>query len=185
MKDEAASDQAAEEEAMEGGRLGCVVVAVDGSEESMHALRWGLDNLRLRPAKDQEGSDPGQFVVLHVQSPPNIAAGLNPGAIPFGGPDMDVPAFSAAIESHQGRISDAIIAHALSICSQKNVLVKTQVVVGDPKDMICEVTSNLQADVLVMGSRAYGAIKRMFLGSVSNYCINNVKCPVIVVKSSS
>ncbi|KAF3775787.1 hypothetical protein EJ110_NYTH49613 [Nymphaea thermarum] len=117
MKDESASDQAAEEEAMEGGRLRCVVVAVDGSEESMHALRWGLDNLRLRPAKDQEGSEPGQFVVLHVQSPPNIAAGLNPGAIPFGGP-------------------------------------------GDPKDMICEVTSNLQADVLVMGSRAYGAIKR-------------------------
>jgi hypothetical protein len=36
------------------------------------------DNLRLRPD--------GALVVLHVQPPPSIAAGLNPGPIPFGGP---------------------------------------------------------------------------------------------------
>uniref|UniRef100_A0A0E0CRT5 UspA domain-containing protein n=1 Tax=Oryza meridionalis TaxID=40149 RepID=A0A0E0CRT5_9ORYZ len=63
---------------MATGNLASVVVAVDGSEESMNALRWALDNLRLRPD--------GALVVLHVQSPPSIAAGLNPGPIPFGGP---------------------------------------------------------------------------------------------------
>lgn len=65
----------------EAGNLGCVVVAVDGSEESMNALRWALRNLKLR----SPGSE-STFVILHVQSPPSIAAGLNPGAIPFGGP---------------------------------------------------------------------------------------------------
>lgn len=40
------------------------------------------------------------------------------------------------------------------------VNVKTQVVVGDPKEMICEVATNLHADLLVMGSRAFGPIKR-------------------------
>lgn len=64
--------------------LGCVVVAVDGSEESMNALRWALDNLKLRSPADSPS--PSSFVVLHVQSPPSIVAGLNPGAIPFGGP---------------------------------------------------------------------------------------------------
>jgi hypothetical protein len=63
---------------MATGNLASVVVAVDGSEESMNALRWALDNLRLRPD--------GALVVLHVQPPPSIAAGLNPGPIPFGGP---------------------------------------------------------------------------------------------------
>jgi hypothetical protein len=63
---------------MATGNLASVVVAVDGSEESMNALRWALDNLRLRPD--------GELVVLHVQPPPNIAAGLNPAPIPFGGP---------------------------------------------------------------------------------------------------
>uniref|UniRef100_A0A0E0NL90 UspA domain-containing protein n=1 Tax=Oryza rufipogon TaxID=4529 RepID=A0A0E0NL90_ORYRU len=139
---------------MATGNLASVVVAVDGSEESMNALRWALDNLRLRPD--------GALVVLHVE----------------------VPAFTQAIEAHQRRITQAILDHALKICSEKNVEVKTDVVVGDPKEKICEVTANLKADLLVMGCRAFGPLKRMFLGSVSNYCINNVVCPVVVIKGT-
>ncbi|XP_042496677.1 universal stress protein PHOS32 [Macadamia integrifolia] len=166
------------------GKLSCVVVAVDGSEESMNALKWALDNLKLKSQEDD--SEPGTYVILHVQSPPTIAAGLNPGAIPFGGPtNLEVPAFTQAIEAHQRRITEAVLAHALKICSETKVSVKTQVVVGDSKEMICEVVKNLHADLLVMGSRSFGPIKRMFLGSVSNYCTNHAQCSVIVVKGSS
>lgn len=35
--------------------------------------------------------------------------------------DLEVPAFTAAIEAHQKRITEAILKHALSICSEKNV----------------------------------------------------------------
>ncbi|XP_030542646.1 universal stress protein PHOS34 [Rhodamnia argentea] len=161
--------------------LGCVVVAVDGSEESMNALRWAIDNLKLRSPTDSPS--PSSFVVLHVQSPPSIVAGLSPGAIPFGGPsDLEVPAFTAAIEAHQKRITQAILDHAMEICSDNNVNIKTEVAIGDPKEKICEVVEKLNADLLVMGSRAFGPIKRMFLGSVSNYCTNHVQCPVIIVK---
>ncbi|XP_052203278.1 universal stress protein PHOS34 [Diospyros lotus] len=170
------------------GTLRCVIVAVDGSEESMNALRWALDNLNRRlPAPDSDS--PGRFLILHVQSPPSIATGLNPGAIPFGGPSyLEVPAFTAAIEAHQKRITEAIISHALEICSEKNVnsnIIETQVVVGNPKEKICETVENLHADFLVMGSRAFGPIKRMFLGSVSNYCSNHAECPVMIVKNST
>ncbi|MQL78720.1 hypothetical protein Taro_011172 [Colocasia esculenta] len=186
--------------AVAGGNLRCVVVAVDGSEESMNALRWALDNLHLDGhVQGAEEQQPGVLHVLHVQSPPSIAAGLNPGGIPFGGPSTDmvpalfspsssifvplvffvfcflpfdlsgdripsghveVPAFTAAIEAHQRRISEAIITHAIQICSEKHVNAKPQVVVGDSKELICEVTANLHADLLVMGCRAFGAIKR-------------------------
>ncbi|KAL3733066.1 hypothetical protein ACJRO7_022569 [Eucalyptus globulus] len=163
--------------------LGCVVVAVDGSEESMNALRWALDNLKLRPPADPPSPSSSSFVVLHVQSPPSIVAGLNPGAIPFGGPsDLEVPAFTAAIEAHQQRITQAILDRAREICSDKDVNIKTEVVIGDPKEKICEVVENLNADLLVMGCRAFGPIKRMFLGSVSNYCTNHAQCPVIIIK---
>lgn len=37
---------------------------------------------------------------------------------------------------------------------------ETKVVIGDPKEKICEVAENLHADLLVMGSRAFGPIKR-------------------------
>lgn len=40
------------------------------------------------------------------------------------------------------------------------VNIETKVVVGDPKEKICEVVENLHADLLVMGSRAFGPIKR-------------------------
>ncbi|KAK6277751.1 UspA - like 10 [Theobroma cacao] len=166
------------------GNLGCVIVAVDGSEESMGALRWALDNLKLRSSTPDSTKSPGYFLVLHVQSPPSIAAGLNPGAIPFGGPSgLEVPAFTAAIEAHQKRITEVILDHALQICSERNANVKTQVAIGDPKEKICEVVENLHSDLLVMGSRAFGPIKRMFLGSVSNYCANHAQCPVIIIKS--
>ncbi|KAG2698780.1 hypothetical protein I3843_07G164300 [Carya illinoinensis] len=167
---------------MSGGNLRCVVVAVDGSQESMSALRWALDNIKLR-SPTVESPDDGAFVVLHVQSPPSIAAGLSPGAIPFGGPsDLEVPAFFAAIEAHQRRITEAILDHASRISSEYNVNVETKVVVGDSKEKICEVVDTLHADLLVMGSRAFGPLKRMFLGSVSNYCTNHAQCPVIIVK---
>ncbi|PON63475.1 Universal stress protein [Parasponia andersonii] len=169
---------------MASGNLGCVIVAVDGSEESMDALRWALDNLKLRFPDSATATAAGSFVVLHVQSPPTIAAGLSPGAIPFGGPsDLEVPAITAAIEAHQRRITEAVLEHALKICSEKNVNVKTEVVIGDPKEKICEAVDKLTADLLVMGSRAFGPIKRMFLGSVSNYCTNHAQSPVIIVKA--
>ncbi|KNA20231.1 hypothetical protein SOVF_054320 [Spinacia oleracea] len=159
------------------GTLNCVVVAVDGSDESMNALKWAIDNVTLRSAEDG-----GSFVVLHVQSPPSIAVGINPGSIPFGGPSLEVPAFAAAVAAHQKRITDAIIKHALEITTQNNVDVKTHIVVGDPKDKICEVVDEMHADLLVMGNRAFGPIKRMFLGSVSKYCSNHASCPVVIVK---
>ncbi|XWS25366.1 hypothetical protein CRYUN_Cryun27aG0062800 [Craigia yunnanensis] len=166
------------------GNLGCVLVSVDGGEGSMDALRWAIDNLKLRSSTPDSIKSPGYFLILHVQSPPSIATGLNPGAIPFGGPsDLEVPAFTAAIEAHQKRITEVILDYALQICSEKNANVKTQVVIGDPKEKICEVVENLHADLLVMGSRSFGPIKRMFLGSVSNYCTNHAQCPVMIVKS--
>ncbi|KAJ9567692.1 hypothetical protein OSB04_003658, partial [Centaurea solstitialis] len=129
--------------------LGCVLVAVDGSDESMNALNWALDNVKLRPD--------GTLVIIHVQSPPSIAAGLNPGAIPFGGPSTGV---YCGYWAHQRRITDAILTHAMKICADKNREVKTQIVVGDPKEKIVEAVEELHADLLVIGCRSFGPIKR-------------------------
>ncbi|KAK9270983.1 hypothetical protein L1049_026571 [Liquidambar formosana] len=89
------------------GNLGCVTVAVDDSEESMNALRWALDNLKLKSPAESDSDDGGSFVILHVK-------------------------------------------------------VKTLVVIGDPKDKLCEAVENLHADLLVMGSRSFGPIEEHF-----------------------
>ncbi|CAL5417902.1 unnamed protein product [Camellia sinensis] len=172
------SDKNSSDMAVESKRLGCVIVSVDGSEESMNALRWALDNLKLRsPSPDSSG---GHLVIFHIhQSPPSIAAGLNPSAIPFGGPsDLEVPAFTAAIEAHQRKISDAIMKHALQICSDKNVKnAKTHIVVGDPKEKVCEAVEEFHADLLVMGSRSFGPIKRDVSGKCKQLLLKPCTMP--------
>jgi nucleotide-binding universal stress UspA family protein len=39
---------------------------------------------------------------------------------------------------------------------------------------------DLKADVLVIGSRGMGAMKRVFVGSTSDYCVHHCHTTVIV-----
>ncbi|KAH9690421.1 Usp domain-containing protein [Citrus sinensis] len=107
--------------------LGCVIVAVDGSEESMDALRLEINNLKLRSPAPGSTKPPDSFIVLQVN-------------------------------------------------------VKSKVVIGDAMEKVCELVEKLHADLLVMGSHTFGHIKRMFLGSINNYCANHAQCLVVVVK---
>jgi hypothetical protein len=48
----------------------------------------------------------------------------------------------------------------------------------------------LQIDLVVLGSRGMGSFKRSLmsfvgLGSVSDYCVHNLSCPVLVVKAEA
>ncbi|THG10375.1 hypothetical protein TEA_015590 [Camellia sinensis var. sinensis] len=163
--------------AVESKRLGCVIVSVDGSEESMNALRWALDNLKLRsPSPDSSG---GHLVIFHIQSPPSITAGLNPGAIPFGGPiilsiwllyiemnPVNSAVFATADMSKleygiQWTLYTYLTAKELNCCLGLVKNAKTHIVVGDPKEKVCEAVEEFHADLLVMGSRSFGPIKRL------------------------
>jgi len=53
---------------------------------------------------------------------------------------------------------------------------------GSPAAVILEFEDNLNADLIVMGSRGLGVVKGILLGSVSQYIIERSKCPVLVVK---
>mmetsp|Transcript_28877 Transcript_28877/g.62355 ORF Transcript_28877/g.62355 Transcript_28877/m.62355 type:complete len:162 (-) Transcript_28877:30-515(-) len=53
---------------------------------------------------------------------------------------------------------------------------------GDPKHALVEATVENQIDLLVVGNRGMGAIKRALLGSVSTHCIHHCTCAVAVVR---
>jgi nucleotide-binding universal stress UspA family protein len=54
---------------------------------------------------------------------------------------------------------------------------------GPPAAAICEEAADLQATVLVLGTRGWGAGKRFLFGSVSNRVVHEASCPVLVARS--
>ncbi|CAA3019483.1 universal stress A [Olea europaea subsp. europaea] len=76
--------------------------------------------------------------------------------------------------------------------------VETIIEAGDPKEAMCEAVEKLKVELLVLGSHSQGALQRLFtvlqetvvaakafLRSISNYCVHNAKCQVLVVKKKA
>ncbi len=61
--------------------------------------------------------------------------------------------------------------------------VNTQTIEGDPREVLVEQSEEL--DLLVLGSRAYGPLRHVLLGSVSARVIREAHCPVLVVPRGS
>lgn len=52
---------------------------------------------------------------------------------------------------------------------------------GEAGPLLCRLASELKVDVVVVGSRGRGALKRALLGSVSSYVMHHAPCAVLVV----
>ncbi|WOL11293.1 hypothetical protein Cni_G20055 [Canna indica] len=66
---------------------------------------WASPASRSLPSPPSSPEEPSAIVILHVQSPPSIAAGLNPGAIAFGGPGMSSYILKSLACTSSGRMS--------------------------------------------------------------------------------
>ncbi|GAB2278093.1 hypothetical protein Dimus_012790 [Dionaea muscipula] len=53
---------------------------------------------------------------------------------------------------------------------------------GDPKEVICHEVQHIQPDFLVVGCRGLGPFQRVFVGTVSEFCVKHAECPVITIK---
>lgn len=60
--------------------------------------------------------------------------------------------------------------------------ISSKLLEGRPSDRIIEAAKEGNFDLIVMGSRGLGGIKRFFLGSVSDRVADEAECPVLIVK---
>ncbi|MGZ6994641.1 MAG: universal stress protein, partial [Acidimicrobiia bacterium] len=63
--------------------------------------------------------------------------------------------------------------------------VESRIELGDAGSTICHLAETLPADVVVVGSRGLGAIRRALMCSVSKHVVNHAACPVIVVRATT
>lgn len=150
----------------ENGRR--IMVAIDEGDESMYALSWCLKNLIFQNSKDH-------LILFYVKPPRAVYSAFDGTGYLF---SSDI---TATMEKYSQQVADCVLEKAKRVCKDlQNV--ETKIENGDPRDVICHAVQKLGVDILVMGSHGYGVIKRAFLGSVSNHCAQNVKCPVLIVK---
>jgi nucleotide-binding universal stress UspA family protein len=134
-----------------------IVVGVDGSEASKAALRWALDEARLRGAP---------LRVLYAWAPPLVI-----------GPGVALPETDQVDAEAEGeRMLDSAIAEL----GAEGVDVERAAVRGLPSRVLVEAAGG--ADLLVVGSRGHGGFAELLLGSVSHQCAHHAPCPVVIVR---
>lgn len=153
-----------------------VGVAMDFSPCSRKALQWAADNVArtgdhlivvtaFKPTSYDEGSE----IMLWESS---------------GSPYIPLTEISepVTLKKYGVKIDAETIDMLNTIARQKEVVVSMKVLYGDPREKICEAVDSIPLSCLVIGNRGLGKIKRVFMGSVSEYVVNNASCPVTVVK---
>ncbi|KAI3512034.1 hypothetical protein L1887_19197 [Cichorium endivia] len=154
-------------------------IAVDESEGSFYALQWALKHLFLHhDATDSDKNSSFTVTVVHVQPPfvPTYTA-LPVGPILFASPGMKESVLKAEEES-----AAKVLARASEVCDEHKIKAEFLVLKGKPKEILVEAVEQMDVDLLVVGSRGLGQIKRAVLGSISDYCAHHAKCPVLIVR---
>ncbi|XP_022726536.1 universal stress protein A-like protein [Durio zibethinus] len=146
-----------------------VMVAIDESECSHYALQWALENL----------SDTISASKLFIFNAQPLATFAYLSAASYGAAPLDL---ITTVQENQKKLTLALLEKAKDICANYGVDAETMTEVGNPKEKICEAVEKLDIELLILGSHGRGTIQRTFLGSVSNHCVQNAKCPVLVVR---
>lgn len=143
--------------AMEG--IGEVVVAFNGTPESMAALHEAVDLARGAGAA---------LKVVTVAEPPPVVYGKG------GGADQGWHDLKGEIEGIMRTRMDEALADLPDDVPAEGVLVT-----GDPAEELARVAVK-DGGVLVVGSRSYGPLRSVLLGSVSRDLMRSVPSPLIV-----
>jgi nucleotide-binding universal stress UspA family protein len=143
-----------------------VTVAHDGSPGARAALRF-VTALPLTPAMRLS-----LVGVAEAIRYPSIAPGIL---------EPTLRAVIAEAEDERCRSLRAVLAPELAAV-RGHVSVELGVNVGTPARSVVEDADATDTDVLVVGARGLGAVKRLALGSVSESVLRHVGCPVLVVR---
>lgn len=133
-----------------------ILVAVDGSEASMHALRT---------ASTLASALRAGLTLVHVVPPTFV-----PPEVPFGVQPWTEEAIKAGELLLEGAAKEAGVA-----CERLNLT-------GSPAERLADVAESQAFDLVVVGSKGRGAVARMLIGSVTDRLVHICKRPILVVR---
>lgn len=144
-------------------KLGSVVVAFDGSEDSFRAVRF------LRS------------LALPRQTKVRLLSVIEPSRYPASAPKAlrgQLVGMLKELESERRGQLEKALEKAATQLGDTITRVTRATVTGDPAAVI----AGSNADLIVVGARGQGGMARLLLGSVSEKVLRDAKCPVLIVK---
>ncbi|WP_099040685.1 universal stress protein [Mycobacterium neglectum] len=139
-----------------------IVVGVDGSTASDVATEWAARDAALRNVP---------LTVVHILPATSI------------GPWVDMPV-SADYWSQRDRRADQVIDDAMQVVAEATsgaagLTTQRRVVSGSAVPTLVDMSKD--AEMVVVGRRGLGGVKRLLLGSVSSGLLHHAHCPVAVI----
>jgi nucleotide-binding universal stress UspA family protein len=135
-----------------------VVVGIDGSETSRRALRWAVEEARLREASVD---------VVHAWHLPYV------GGYPYTAGSFDPTPFETAARETLDSVVDGTDTSGLTAPVERILHL------GDPAIGVLDAAKG--ADLVVVGSRGLGGFSGLLLGSVGHHVANHAPCPVVII----
>lgn len=143
----------------EPGELEHVVIGVDGSANSFHALRWALD---FAPAT-------AQLTAVGVWDHPT-----------FGSESVDANTWNALREQAEAAFTDAVERFEQEAATPGRF--QRAFESGHPGQVL--VRSAADADLIVVGERGHHGFMGAVLGSVTTWVIHDLPCPAAVIPAA-
>ncbi len=145
-----------------------IIVAVDGSTPSRRAVEF---------AADLAGKYGAELVLVTVV--PDFAPIFDPAVGEYARVEhLQAPRSEYGLAAAQSALDGAERAaqemHAARI--------STTLSFGDPAKEIVAAAKKKEADLVVIGSRGFGRLKGLVLGSVAQKVLGHAPCPVLVVR---
>jgi nucleotide-binding universal stress UspA family protein len=136
-----------------------IVVGIDGSNSSLSALEWA--------ARQAEFTDASLDIVASWEWPTSYGWSVVPGGYD---PSGDLRSVIEPI------LETLRVAHP-------RVVVQAKILEGHPAPVL--IRESMGAELLVVGSRGHGEFVGMLIGSVSEHCVANASCPVVVFRDKA
>jgi nucleotide-binding universal stress UspA family protein len=142
-----------------------IVVGVDGSETSRHALRWAAEEAR---------SHGSQLHVVHAWE-------VRAPAVPVGVGAGRRAAQTEGQHDEASKLVADVVREELGEAPPGDV--RTSIGRGAAAGVLLDAARD--ADLLVVGSRGIGGFRGLLLGSVSSKMAAHAPCPVVIVRPAA